>query len=256
MNRMVFLLLSFSTLINYTWAASFDCLKASNSIEKIICTNAELSETDEKLMQAYRSALSTYPDKQSLVQQQRNWLKYKRNICNQIECVLNAYKNRILELNSLVSTERTDKNMLTINSLKNATYFFPEKTKLIDGKWSKPIAGSSVLEESRGISEIIFGDLDNDGVKDAAVIIWENEGGTATISRVAAVLNSKGYPLHVATSPYFGDRVERKKFFIENSMIIVELTSPRFFPGKKATLKYKLSGDKLIGPKSPFYENN
>lgn len=38
-------------------AASFDCAKAKNSVEKVICADADLSRIDEDMSTAYHHAL-------------------------------------------------------------------------------------------------------------------------------------------------------------------------------------------------------
>lgn len=98
MKRWIFFLIVYFSTFYYAGAASFDCSKASTSIEKMICMNAELSQADERLMQSYQSALNRSADKKKLVQQQRNWLKYKRNVCADVSCLLDSYKTRISEL--------------------------------------------------------------------------------------------------------------------------------------------------------------
>jgi uncharacterized protein len=76
-------------------AASFDCAKASATVEKLICADEKLSVLDDQLAAAYKTASETATDKTTLKTQQKNWLKKKRNICKEAECLTKTYQARI-----------------------------------------------------------------------------------------------------------------------------------------------------------------
>jgi uncharacterized protein len=94
-----------ATLSSSLQAASFDCAKASTNVEKLICMDAIISQQDEQLEQVYKGVLGKIVDKESLRRAQRIWLKEKRNFCKDAMCLMQAYHERIAQLNSL--------NMLT-----------------------------------------------------------------------------------------------------------------------------------------------
>lgn len=81
-------------------AASFDCTKATTAVEKLICTDAELSKFDEELNAAYKAALQDKTQADTIKQAQKKWLK-ERNTCADLACVESAYKTRLQELLSL-----------------------------------------------------------------------------------------------------------------------------------------------------------
>lgn len=85
-------------LLTTAQAASFDCAKAKTEVEKLICSNDELSKLDESLSEAYLRALNRTDIKQQTIKSQRQWLKYERNVCQNVECIKNAYETRIKEL--------------------------------------------------------------------------------------------------------------------------------------------------------------
>jgi len=85
-------------LLTTAQAASFDCKKAKTEVEKLICSNEELSKLDESLNEAYQRALNRTDIKQQTIKSQRQWLKYQRNMCQDAECIKNAYESRIKEL--------------------------------------------------------------------------------------------------------------------------------------------------------------
>lgn len=82
---------------------SFDCSKASGSIEELICENNELAELDRKLARYFKLATERYPAEElkTLKAIQRGWIK-GRNDCwksdDKFECVRNEYQQRITNL--------------------------------------------------------------------------------------------------------------------------------------------------------------
>jgi uncharacterized protein len=79
-------------------AASFDCAKASTTVEKLICADEKLSVLDDQLTAAYKTASETATDKAAFKTQQRDWLKKKRNACKNAECLTKTYQARIDEI--------------------------------------------------------------------------------------------------------------------------------------------------------------
>jgi hypothetical protein len=83
---------------------------------------------------------------------------------------------------------------LTVQMLKNGTFYAPvadATVTLIDGRYETP---SNVVD----IYQIAFGDLDSDGVEDAAIALAEWSGGTADYFTVHAILNRNGVPFQSA----------------------------------------------------------
>lgn len=81
--------------------ASFDCIKATTSIEKMICADQELSSLDKELNNIYRNltGAAAYPD---IKKSQRAWLR-QRNLCAETECLKNMYRYRAAELSEKFS---------------------------------------------------------------------------------------------------------------------------------------------------------
>jgi uncharacterized protein len=78
-------------------AASFDCTKASNLVESLICADALLSSLDDALSSNYRTMMgSNIGDgaRDDLRTSQRRWLQ-ERNRCENRECLIGAYQLRI-----------------------------------------------------------------------------------------------------------------------------------------------------------------
>jgi uncharacterized protein len=82
------------------FTASFDCRKAVNAVEKMVCADAKLSQMDDDLGALYAGAMELAADKDArakLLDSQRTWLR-DRNRCADSDCVLAAYGSRYAAL--------------------------------------------------------------------------------------------------------------------------------------------------------------
>lgn len=89
---------------------SFDCAKASQKIEKIICQSEKLSRQDLKLDSLYKEVMSGLtPDVQlEIRKEQRQWLRNRNQTCQLYQdgaesCLLEAYRERNSELSQLLA---------------------------------------------------------------------------------------------------------------------------------------------------------
>lgn len=73
---------------------SFDCAKASNSAEKLVCGDAELSRVDGLLAERYQSVMAYAETPKDVRRDQLKWLS-RRNQCETIDCVRKAYYHRL-----------------------------------------------------------------------------------------------------------------------------------------------------------------
>jgi uncharacterized protein len=78
--------------------ASFDCDKASNFVERTICSDKQLSDMDESLAATYKSAAATAGNGQMFKARQRTWIAEERNKCLDASCLKGAYATRLAEL--------------------------------------------------------------------------------------------------------------------------------------------------------------
>jgi hypothetical protein len=118
---------------------------------------------------------------------------------------------------------------LTIEQLRNGEYFSngidgsPTPYRLTDGSYrtgSDPAAiGYAAISL---LAPYAIGNLDDDPLADAAVILVENYGGTGQFVQVGAVLNLGGQPTHVANF-FLGDRVLVNAVSIQNYEINLDL---------------------------------
>lgn len=78
-------------------AASFDCSKATSTTETLICKDTQTSALDDKLQQTYKAALGAVApsSKKALIEEQRHWIAYTRDVCQDEACLQQAYTARI-----------------------------------------------------------------------------------------------------------------------------------------------------------------
>jgi uncharacterized protein YecT (DUF1311 family) len=77
---------------------SFDCSKASNGQEKMVCADRDLSQLDVQMSQAYAKKRELVSDKDAVKKEQLNWIKFSLRACSDKPCLIEAYKKRIAEL--------------------------------------------------------------------------------------------------------------------------------------------------------------
>jgi len=94
---------TFTPLIAADTTPSFDCTKASSLIEQLICKTPALAALDRQMVGAYDKAMKSWPADEVTKEKaaQISWLN-GRNACSktkdQVVCVEDAYKKRIVEL--------------------------------------------------------------------------------------------------------------------------------------------------------------
>ena len=144
---------------------------------------------------------------------------------------------------------------LGVDALKNAEYrseyVGDGRAKLVNGVHVEKESPNSAIETRMTLSDTMAtGDLDGDGVADAAVVLVTNTGGTGHFYELAAVLNENGQPKHAA-SVLLGDRVRIMSLTIKDGQITVRMITqgpddPMSTPTLEVTNKYKLEGGKLV----------
>ncbi len=82
-------------------SVSFDCAKAITFVEKAICSEKHLSSLDDLLALAYQKAFANTLNLQELKAEQKTWLTAVRNQCPDSTCLENAYRQRILMLDTV-----------------------------------------------------------------------------------------------------------------------------------------------------------
>jgi LysM repeat protein len=148
---------------------------------------------------------------------------------------------------------------LSLDALRNATYqgIYTQPVPLTDGKYEgKPFqeGGASRPTVVFADSFAAFGDLNGDGIADAAVILVENSGGSGSFLYLAAVIDENGRPANVATT-LLGDRVQPASISIQGGEIVFQGAThapddPMCCPSLKTTMTYRLKAGALV-PSTP-----
>lgn len=135
---------------------------------------------------------------------------------------------------------------LSLELLKNFTYVVEDPTiqvSLKDGEFS----GDHI--HSQLIAPAAFGDLNGDGLEDAAVVLATNLGGSGTFYDLIAVLNQNGTPAQAGYSP-FGDRQAVRALRIADGRVVLDYLTqgrgdPFCCPSEHRLRSYVLDGGAL-----------
>jgi uncharacterized protein len=90
------LLLSLSNIC-FAAGPSFNCEKASTKVEKMICSDKNLSESDAMVAEQYKDVTENDTNP-AVKRRQLSWLKTVRNACTDVACLEKAYDKRSEEL--------------------------------------------------------------------------------------------------------------------------------------------------------------
>jgi len=133
--------------------------------------------------------------------------------------------------------------------VKNYEYLLDDgsKYKLQDGHYQQ---GKSIDDfVDIRLDSAAFGDLNNDGRPDAAVILVANYGGSGSFYTLTALVN-EGKGFSQTNNLELGDRVNIKKLEIAQGKIKIDMLThgpndPSCCPSKKAILFFKLINGQL-----------
>jgi heat shock protein HslJ len=122
--------------------------------------------------------------------------------------------------------------------------------QLTGGQYRAPAAEGSASEIIVSLSNFAaFGDLNGDGVEDAAVILVSSGGGSGVFYDLAVVIDENGTLTNVAIDS-LGDRVQVKGLQVTDGEIVVSLlthapSDPLCCATQNTILHYQLVGDQL-----------
>lgn len=100
MNGLVVLAITLALAVPAPVLAALDCSRAKTNAGKLLCSNPRLAEADERMALAFRGAIHRGAEPRSLMEAQRAWINDARDVCNDVECMLKAYEERISDLDS------------------------------------------------------------------------------------------------------------------------------------------------------------
>lgn len=147
---------------------------------------------------------------------------------------------------------------LTLEQLRNAEYRLPllgdqdTPIRLVDGMGTLVCGEGATERETVGLIDdaVAFGDLDGDGIADAAVVVYISGGGGGTFIHLVAMLDRDGAAAQVAWA-FLGDRVPVRSLAIASGEIVAAMLLHRSSDGLccptlEITRTYALDGDQLV----------
>jgi hypothetical protein len=107
----------------------------------------------------------------------------------------------------------------------NATYWIEgQPAALVDGQCERPAApGSAITMHTAIWKSVVYGDLDDDGDEDAALVLIHDPGGSGTFYYAAAALNTGGR-YRGTNGILLGDRIAPTELSIRNHRVVIDYT--------------------------------
>ena len=146
---------------------------------------------------------------------------------------------------------RLTANDPTEDVLKNGAYDVKDLDPLTlqNGAYEKKYGDGASMVNKVGYLNSAIGDLDKDGKKDAAVVLWANTGGSGTFIYLFAVTN-KSKTLYQAGSIMIGDRTQVKSMAIDGGKIVLQVVDfgpndPKCCPSLNKTRTFQLQAGTL-----------
>ena len=140
----------------------------------------------------------------------------------------------------------------TEDVLKNGTYDVKDLGSLTlqNGAYEKKYGDGATMLNKVGYMMSAIGDLDKDGNKDAAVVLYANTGGSGTFIYLFAITN-KNKTLYQAGSLLIGDRTQVKSMAIDGGKISMQVldfaaSDPKCCPSLNKTRTFTLQAGALV----------
>lgn len=83
--------------IGCAWAV-IDCSKPKTKVDWMLCSNDKAAREEERMAFAFREAMNRTDKREALQQEQRDWNVNVRDLCNDVACLVKAYRERATEL--------------------------------------------------------------------------------------------------------------------------------------------------------------
>lgn len=150
-------------------------------------------------------------------------------------------------------TRQDPRGSLTLEKLKNGEYrpetFEYRSVRLTNGSYQEEVDDSGIQARVYMADKISFGDLNGDGIGDAALILVSSTGGSGVFYELVAVTNQQGNPIQAAAI-MLGDRTDVRNLAIRSGRIEVERIKhgpkdPMCCPTLRVRETYRLRGGSL-----------
>lgn len=81
--------------------AAIDCSRAISNADKVVCSSSRAAAAENYMARSFRNAMRRGVDPVFLRDTQRVWKESVRDICNTVDCLMDAYLGRAAELDGL-----------------------------------------------------------------------------------------------------------------------------------------------------------
>ena len=93
--RLIGLLLAALTLVVSSAYAVPDCSRPNKTkTEWMLCSSDKAAVADQLMATAFRDAFNRVKDKEALLKEQQEWSRDVRDACNDVPCLVKAYRDR------------------------------------------------------------------------------------------------------------------------------------------------------------------
>jgi hypothetical protein len=137
------------------------------------------------------------------------------------------------------------KKDLTFIQLKNTTYFVPSRAGALQPVTMTTGAGKSGNQVTIGLEKAAFGDLNKDGVEDAAAIYWFNTGNDSYWRILGAFISENGEAVNVDNKT-LGEKVTVVSVAVREGRIEVVLMDASAGAPVKKTETFVINKDKHL----------
>jgi hypothetical protein len=122
--------------------------------------------------------------------------------------------------------------------------------QLVNGEYREPAAQDSSTQVVVQFNQAAFGDLNQDGAQDAAVILMVDGGGTGRFFYLYAALAQNSSPL-ISSPIYLGDRTKIDAMEIVDGMVKLQMVKvgpndPMCCPSQPVNEAYRYDGGGLV----------
>jgi uncharacterized protein len=83
--------------------AAMDCSRATTNVDRMLCSSSRAAVAEERMAYAFRAAVRRGVAPEELRSSQLRWKTQVRDACNDVDCLVSAYEQRIAELDGLGS---------------------------------------------------------------------------------------------------------------------------------------------------------
>lgn len=140
---------------------------------------------------------------------------------------------------------------LTEAALSEAQYDLPDlgEVELRAGRYEHQYGTGASQVNKAYFQAAGFGDLNGDGIADAAAVIAVETGGSGSFYYLAAMLDQDGTPQQAGVA-FLGDRIQLQSVTVEEGGVVVKMkvhaeTDPQCCPSKEVVQTYRLSDGTL-----------